>query len=168
VSVKDISAFKREHELEAGEAAGGESDMFGPTVHEEEPDLREEDEALVAAALEAELAAPEEEDDEQDGGDGETSGDASPRRRRRGRRGGRGRASRGGRGGRPLEGTFDHGEEGYGLWLDPAVLDNPVYAEHWAGHRPVAVTIEADRIVITRGGDSSEAGDSDGDEATDR
>ena len=37
----------------------------------------------------------------------------------------------------PLEGTFDHGEEGYGLWLDPAVVDDPVYAEHWAGHRPV-------------------------------
>ena len=25
----------------------------------------------------------------------------------------------------PLEGTFDHGEEGYGLWLDPAVEDDP-------------------------------------------
>lgn len=167
MSVKDISAFKREHELEVGEAAGGESDLFGPTVHEEEPDLREEDEALVAAALEAELAAPEDDDDddaadEESGGSEETGEDARPRRRRRGRRGGRGRASRGGRGGRPLEGTFDHGDEGYGLWLDPAVLDNPVYAEHWAGHRPVSVTIEADRIVITRGGDSSEP---DGDEA---
>ena len=40
-------------------------------------------------------------------------------------------------GARPLEGTFDHGDEGYGLWLDPAVQDDPVYAEHWAGHRPV-------------------------------
>ena len=40
-------------------------------------------------------------------------------------------------GGGPLEGTFDHGDEGYGLWLDPAVQDDPVYAEHWAGHRPV-------------------------------
>ena len=52
----------------------------------------------------------------------------------------------------PLEGTFDHGEEGYGLWLDPAVEDNPVYAEHWAGHRPVEVTIEEDQIVIRRAG----------------
>ena len=25
----------------------------------------------------------------------------------------------------PLEGTFDHGEEGYGLWLDPAVAGRP-------------------------------------------
>ncbi len=50
----------------------------------------------------------------------------------------------------PLEGTFDHGEEGYGLWLDPAVQDNPIYAEHWAGHRPIEVLVEEDRIVIRR------------------
>jgi hypothetical protein len=169
VSVKDISAFKREHGLEPGEAASGESDLFGPTVHEEEPDLREEDEALVAAALEAELAEPEEdEEDAEDTSAGAPGGgdddDSRPRRRRRGRRGGRGR-SRGGRGARPLEGTFDHGDEGYGLWLDPAVLDNPVYAEHWAGHRPVTVSIEADRIVITRAGEGSPSGNSDGDDS---
>ena len=52
-----------------------------------------------------------------------------------------------------LEGTFDHGEEGYGLWLDPAIQDNPIYAEHWAGHRPVEVAVEEDRIVIRRVGD---------------
>ena len=165
MSVKDIAGFKSEHELEAGEAVGGESDLFGPTVHEEEPDLRAEDEALVAAALEAELSTPEDDDQEATGEDGatdegESAPDGRPRRRRRGRRGGRGRAgARGGRG-KPLEGTFDHGEEGYGLWLDPAVLDNPVYAEHWAGHRPVTVAIEPDRIVITRPG---EAGEADGD-----
>ena len=62
-----------------------------------------------------------------------------------------------GRGAEPLEGTFDHGEEGYGLWLDPAVQDDPVYAEHWAGHRPVEVTIEEDQIVIRRtGGDEDD------------
>ena len=63
------------------------------------------------------------------------------------RRGGRGRR----RGGSTLEGSFDHGEQdGYGLWLDPKIKDNPVYAEHWAGHRPVRVSIEADQIVIRR------------------
>ena len=155
VSVKDISAFKREHELEAGEAAGGESDIFGPTVHEEEPDLRAEDEALVAAALEAEQEAPAEESEGSETAEGE---DGQPRsRRRRGRRGGRGRAGGRRRGGTPLEGTFDHGEEGYGLWLDPAVRDDPVYADHWAGHRPVNVAVEADRIVITRAGAAPEA-----------
>ena len=49
-----------------------------------------------------------------------------------------------------MQATFDHGEEGYGLWLDPAVEDDPVYSEHWAGHRRVEVTIEPDRIVISR------------------
>ena len=71
--------------------------------------------------------------------------------RRRGRRGGRGRRPSPGTG-TALEGTFDHGEEGYGLWLDPDVQDDPVYAEHWAGHRPVEVTIEEDQIVIRRAG----------------
>ena len=60
---------------------------------------------------------------------------------------------------RELEGTFDHGEEGYGLWLDPAVEDNPVYAEHWAGHRPVSVTIEENQIVIRRAGDDEDDDD---------
>jgi hypothetical protein len=163
VSVKDISAFKREHDLAPGEeAAAGESDLFGPRVEEEEPDLRAEDEAAVAAALEAEADTPDEEDDsdsdDSDGGgsdgddeDGDDEGSKAPRRRR-GRRGGRGRA----RQRKPLEGTFDHGEEGYGLWLDPSIQDDPVYAEHWAGHRPVTVTVEAERIVITRSGDSSD------------
>jgi hypothetical protein len=66
------------------------------------------------------------------------------RRRRRRRAGsGRGRAA--------IQATFDHGaEEGFGLWLDPAVEDDPVYAEHWAGHRQIEVTIEPDRIVIRR------------------
>ena len=167
VSVKDISAFKREHELEPGEAAAGETDLFGPRIEEEEPDLRAEDEALVAAALEAaEQDEPEEsgsgdgdgdgDGDEEGDGDGDGEGEAKPRRRRRGRRGGRGR----GRARKALDGTFDHGEEGYGLWLDPAVQDDPIYAEHWAGHRPVAVAIENDRIVITRAGEDAGGDDS--------
>jgi hypothetical protein len=37
------------------------------------------------------------------------------------------------------------------------VQDDPVYAEYWAGHRPVEVAIEEDRIIIRRaGGDESE------------
>jgi hypothetical protein len=156
VSVKDISTFKREHALEPGESGDGESDTFGTGIEPEEPDLRAEDDALVAAALEAEQQVGEEDQDEEDE-------EERPRRRRRGRRGGRGRR-RGRRQG--LEGTFDHGEEGYGLWLDPAVQDDPVYAEHWAGHRPIVVTVEAERIVITRAGedgDSAESGDEDED-----
>jgi hypothetical protein len=37
------------------------------------------------------------------------------------------------------------------------VQDDPVYAEHWAGHRPVVVTIEPDRIVIRRAGEDDES-----------
>ncbi len=158
VSVKDITAFKGEHDLAPGESATGESDLFGPRVEEQELDLRAADEALVAAALEAEQdEEPEEEEATTDGAGGSDSesgdedGEDKPRRRRRGRRGGRGRV----RTRKALDGTFDHGEEGYGLWLDPAVQDDAVYAEHWAGHRPVAVTVEPDRIVITRAGEDT-------------
>ncbi|HEX5374883.1 MAG TPA: hypothetical protein VFW48_01885, partial [Solirubrobacterales bacterium] len=113
---------------------------------------------------ESEAAAaeePEEEDEpepeaDEDGEEKERSadGDRPKRRRRRGRRGGRGRR-------KDLEASFDHGEtDGYGLWLDPAVKDNPVYAEHWAGKREVTVRIDADQIVIRRAGEPADAGDS--------
>jgi hypothetical protein len=152
VSVGDIRAFKREHELAPADAAGdGDGEPFGAGDGEEQ-DLRAEDDALVAAALEAELAEEEEDEEaEEDEAEGE-GGEERPRRRRRGRRGGRGRRRRP----KGLEGTFDHGEEGYGLWLDPAVQDDPVYAEHWAGHRPVMVTVEPDRIVISRAGEDAD------------
>jgi hypothetical protein len=154
VTVQQIETFKRDNDLAADESeAGGEG-------FTEEIDLRAEDDALIAAELEAaEEAGEAESDDDEDEPDadgeeaeGEDGEDApAPRSgtgRRRGRRGGRGGKRKG-----PLEGTFDHGEEGYGLWLDPAVQDDAVYAEHWAGHRPVTVTVEEDQIVIKRSGE---------------
>ncbi len=52
VSVRDIDGFKREHGLAASdEVEAPPPDTYGPPV-EEEPDLRAEDDALVAAALE--------------------------------------------------------------------------------------------------------------------
>jgi hypothetical protein len=152
VSVRDIEQFKRQNELVSDEelperANGGD--------YPEEIDLRAEDDALIAAELEAaeaeaeraraeaELAGETEEEDDSEG-----EGEEKPRARARSRRGGRGRRST--RSAPPLEGTFEHGEEGYGLWLDPAIQENAVYAEHWAGHRPVEVTVEEDRIVIRR------------------
>ena len=148
-------------------------DRNGLTDEGDEPsgelDLRDEIEAEIEAELDA---APEvEEEDEpdeeegatdEDAGDGESqagngAGSGGRRRRRRGGRGGRGRR---GRGKRPLEATFDHGDsDGYGLWLDPAVKDNSVYKENWAGHRALKVTIEPERIVLERVGD--DAGDDD-------
>jgi hypothetical protein len=161
VTVRDIEQFKRQNELvsddDAPEGASGAGD------YPEEIDLRAEDDALIAAELEAAEAEAEraraeaeraraEADDGRDepGEDAEES--SGTRTRRRSRRGGRGRSRSAGRNTGPLEGTFDHGEEGYGLWLDPAIQENPIYAEHWAGHRPVEVEIEEDRIVIRRAG----------------
>ena len=146
VPVRDIAGFKREHELvpDAGPAGDGDTPRAAPEV-----DLRAEDDALVAAELDAapEEPLPAEEAQEDEG--------AVRRRRRGGRRGGRTRRPAGD--GSGLEGTFDHGEEGYGLWLDPAVQDDPVYAEHWAGHRPVTVSIDPDQIVIRRSGEDGVA-----------
>ena len=160
VTVQQIQSFKREQDLEpAEESADGAP---AGTDFDDEIDLRAEDDALIAAELEAAEANAAEEAEASDGDDAEVESDddddddAAPRRRRRGRRGGRGRGRAGGRNPKPLEGTFDHGEEGYGLWLDPAVQDDPVYAEHWAGHRPVTVTIEEEQIVIRRSGDDND------------
>ena len=152
VTVRDIEQFKRQNELVSDEES---PEGAGTNDYPEEIDLRAEDDALIAAELEAAEAEAERARAEAEAaGEGEEeaeeSADAKPRRRSR--RGGRGRRS-GGANTAPLEGTFDHGEEGYGLWLDPAVQDNPIYAEHWAGHRPVEVTVEEDRIVIRRVGD---------------
>jgi hypothetical protein len=160
VSVGELVDFKREHDLappaDPSETAANGDGGFGDSAEE---DLRAQDDALVAAALEAE---PDESDDSADDGDDEEGG--QPRRRRRGRRGGRGRGRGGGRGRRALEGTFDHGEEGYGLWFDASIQDDPVYAEHWAGHRQVSINVERDQIVIRRAGDGASAdGDDEGD-----
>jgi hypothetical protein len=160
VSVSDIRSFKREHELVPGEGGDGD-DGFGAGSSGPELDLRAEDDALVAAALEAEQEADEEEDSDDVSDDGEADEEASDeegkaKRRRRGRRGGRGRRRKP----KALEGTFDHGDEGYGLWLDPAIQDDPIYAEHWAGHRPVTVSVEPERIVISRAGEEeADSGD---------
>jgi hypothetical protein len=151
VTVQQIQAFKREQSLEPGEDAEGAAADF-----DDEIDLRAEDDALIAAELEAAEAQSSEEGEETASEAEEEP--ASPRRRSR--RGGR----RPRRKSTTLEATFDHGEEGYGLWLDPAVQDDPIYAEYWAGHRPVEVSIEEDQIVIRRaGGDDTDESPEDGD-----
>src|SRR5215218_9597809 len=69
VSVREIDAFKREHDLVPAEAADGDAEP-GPRL-DEEPDLRAEDDALVAAALDAEPDEPDApEEDEQQESDG--------------------------------------------------------------------------------------------------
>jgi hypothetical protein len=142
VTVQQIQAFKQDQGLEPAEDSEG---IAPSTDFHDEIDLRAEDDALIAAELEeAEARRAAQEQEEQEEQEEQTG-------RRRRRRGGRTRRRRR-TSPATLEATFDHGEEGYGLWLDPAVQDDPVYAEYWAGHRPVEVTIEEDQIVIKRSG----------------
>jgi hypothetical protein len=130
----------------------------GLTAEGEEPDsdvdLRDEIEAEIEAELgepeaeeEEEEAAATDEGDGEDGGEGGEEGDErTGRRRRRRRRGRRGRGRR-----RPREAPIDQGEEeGYGIWLDPSIKDDPTYTEHWQGQRALRVTIEPERIVLER------------------
>jgi hypothetical protein len=159
ISATELREFRKQHDLSPDDENAGSSEV----------DLRDEIEAEIEAAAaeqaQAEAEEPEEDEEESDGegdGDGESEGSSRPRRRRRrGRRGGRARR-------KELEATFDHGEsDGYGLWLDAAVKDDPLYAEHWAGKRDVTVRIEADQIVIRRAGAEqaeSQSDDSDSDD----
>ena len=148
ITATELREFRKQYELSPDDENAGSSDI----------DLRDEIEAEIEAATaeeEAEEAESEDEGDDDEEGEG---GDRPKRRRRRGRRGGRGRK-------KEYEATFDHGEdEGYGLWLDAAVKDNPVYAEHWAGNRDVTVRIESDQIVIRRAGANGDGDDESGDD----
>jgi hypothetical protein len=150
VTVQEIEQFKRQNEL-VGEEGPTDGANNTPVTYPEEIDLRAEDDELIAAELEAAMEAEREKAEAQAAeADSDEEEARSTPRRRRSRRGRRSSRDSG-----PLEGTFDHGEEGYGLWLDPAIQDNPIYAEHWAGHRPVQVTVEEDQIVIRRSGQDS-------------
>jgi hypothetical protein len=157
ISATELREFRKQYDLSADDESAGASEI----------DLRDEIEAEIEAATEAEEAEKPDEDEGDEGEDEEREdredrseegepGSGRRRRRRRGRRGGRGRR-------KELEATFDHGDEdGYGLWLDASVKDNPVYKESWAGKREVTVRIEADQIVIRRAGESSNNGEGGG------
>jgi hypothetical protein len=193
VSVDELARFKRDHDLEA-DGDGGRARPADPlSVPPPEPRAEEPEEAEEAEELEeaeeAERVAPrrgrgrrrgrrgaprvadeeaaEAEEDEDlvpaagETFDEDTDEEAPRKRRRRGRRGGR--RHRGRRA--AYEATFDHGEEGYGLWFDPAVADNPVYSEHWAGHRAVTVTVDEETITIRRAGPAGQEQPATGDEA---
>jgi hypothetical protein len=155
ISATELREFCKQYDLSADDENAGSSEI----------DLRDEIEAEIEAAA-AEQEDIDEEDESEDGEEGsdedsdsDASGSRPKRRRRRGRRGGRGRR-------KELEATFDHGEEdGYGLWLDASVKDNPLYTEHWAGKRDVTVRIEADQIVIRRAGSPAPGSESESDDS---
>jgi hypothetical protein len=159
ISATELREFRKQYDLNPDEENSGG-----------EVDLRDEIEAEIEAATEAEEAEEVEDESDEDeereersegseGGEG--AGAGRRRRRRRGRRGGRGRR-------KEIEATFDHGDEdGYGLWLDAAIKENPVYKESWAGKREVTVRIEADQIVIRRAGEpaGNDGGDTESDDS---
>src|SRR5271168_2195454 len=118
VTVRDIEQFKRQNDLVSDEET---SEGTATGDYPEEIDLRAEDDALIAAELEAAEAEAEQAGAQavEDGDDEDPEDSSDERPRRRSRRGGRGRSSTarsraGARNTGPLEGTFDHGEEGYG------------------------------------------------------
>jgi cold shock CspA family protein len=60
-----------------------------------------------------------------------------------------------------FEGVLDHGErEGWGLWLDPSIAEDPIWREHWAEVESVVVKVAEDSIVLEA--DGGEAGSEDG------
>jgi len=150
VSTAELREFRRRHELSAEDDSDAELDLRDEIEAEIEATMAEEDDGEEDDEDSEEEDGAEEDDEaepaEADGSGPDDSEEGAPRRRRR-RRGGRGRSKRTGA---AMEGTFDHGDEGYGLWLDPAIADDPVYTEHWAGQREVEVAVEPDRIVIRR------------------
>ena len=170
VSASELREFRRQHDLAPDEDPEGAAEVdlrdeieaeIEAAAAEEEAARQKAEEEAAAEAAEREARGETEDQDEGesdadadgdgDGDDTETDGseaEGRPRRRRRGRRGRRGRGSS-----NRLEGTFDHGDEGFGLWLDPAIQDVQAYSENWAGKRDVTVTVEADQIVIRRAGE---------------
>jgi cold shock CspA family protein len=64
-----------------------------------------------------------------------------------------------------FEGVLDHGErEGWGLWLDPAIAEDPIWKEHWSGVEAVTVKVAEDSIVLEadRGESPAASGDGNG------
>src|SRR5690349_5583834 len=117
ISAGELREFRKQYDLSPDEDGPGSNEI----------DLRDEIEAEIEAATEAEEAEKAERAEEDES---ET--------------------------------------DGYGIWLDAAVKDNPVYTEHSAGKRDVTVRIEADQIVIRRAGEpqgSSDNGDGESDDS---
>ncbi len=51
--------------------------------------------------------------------------------------------------GSAYEGVLDHGErDGWGLWFDPSVADDPIWREYWSNVESVVVKVAADAIVL--------------------
>lgn len=48
-----------------------------------------------------------------------------------------------------FEGVLDHGErDGWGMWFDPSISEDPIWREHWSDVESVVVKIAEDSIVL--------------------
>lgn len=48
-----------------------------------------------------------------------------------------------------FEGVLDHGErDGWGMWFDPSISDDPIWREHWSDVESVVVKVAEDSIVL--------------------
>ena len=48
-----------------------------------------------------------------------------------------------------FEGVLDHGErDGWGMWFDPSVADDPIWKEYWVSVDSVTVKVAEDSIVL--------------------
>ena len=150
ISASELREFRRQHDLapaEEGESTGLDVDLRDEIEAEIEAAAAEEEALAVIDEEEAEEAEADVEAEEAEAEDDGAESEGRPKRRRRRRRGSREGSGRAGQKAE-LEGTFDHGDEGYGLWLDPAIADLPAYRDGWADQREVVVTVEEDRITI--------------------
>src|SRR5829696_1926732 len=59
-----------------------------------------------------------------------------------------------------FEGVLDHGErDGWGLWLDPSIAEDPIWMEHWATVEAVVVKVAEESIVLEADGAESTSSD---------
>jgi len=59
-----------------------------------------------------------------------------------------------------FEGVLDHGErDGWGLWLDPSIAEDPIWKEHWAGVEAVVVKVAEESIVLEADGTETPSAD---------
>ena len=155
-----ISRFRRQHDLRRSDEPAGpavdhvvEAD-FEAAVEETQPAPAQRARRAPRAAKPAAAAAAPEAAPDTAAAPPAEDGEGDPAKRRRGRRGGRGRSKGGAEAPLELEAVFDHGDDGYGLWLDGAIREAGVYRNHWQGHADIVVRITADEIVIRRAGEA--------------
>ncbi len=132
-----IASFRRQHGLHRGGDVVIPPVVAAAGMATAAPLAVDPGEDVAATAASAEASSP----DDQPAAD-----DAAPaKRRRRGRRGGRGR---GRAGAAPITAALEHGADGLVIRIDAALLDQPAYADTWAGVLTAEVTLTPEGITL--------------------